>query len=378
MATGSREAFRYFAFLAGALIVIAVALVGCSLYERSTSGEYRLGIGAAPHFTLYYQLRLAGIALLVLLVIAGLRRLRGAGALRHRVLSTSRQAIVYLLLAAAAGWTALFVVDPGHFRAIALEDGPIEWASALLPLASSAAFLWAFHGVLRSERRDAGRRVALVMTALFAAVLFIIGMEEISWMQRIFDVPTPALFQGNEQQETNLHNMYSSLLFNLIYRTGVFGGLIVLPFLAETAPKNALFEGIRDFLPDRFVLAASAPLAGFDYNTLNFFLGPLLLLTTLAILLVHAKAAWERADLEETRLFVMLALFVLASQAVFLASPANFSDTWVISEYRELLLAVGLAVFTGVVTARLRARYGSARRGTPSPSTGPIRTLGSA
>ena len=224
----------------------------------------------------------------------------------------------------AAACVALFIVHPASFHRIALEDGPVEWASALLPLAASFAFIYVLWLVLRSQRRDTRRRVALAFTAVFAAALFVIGMEEISWMQRVFNVATPSLFSGNEQNETNLHNMYSSLLFNIVYRTGVFAGLIVLPFLSEIAPPNRLLGWIADFLPRRFVLAASAPVIGFDYNFWNFSLGPVLFVTALSILVLCARAAHHRGDRRERTMFA------------------------------------GLAAFAWQVTARLYARYASA------------------
>lgn len=358
MGTFSREASRFFAFLIGMVLVIAAVFAGCSLYERSAVGEYRLGIGGAPYFTPYYLVRLLVAGLLSLLLVAGLHRLgRGAAESRKPDLSQPQRAVVYTLLAFAAGWLALFVIRPHRFYTLALEDGPVEWLSSLLPLASSAAFFYAFFRVLRSGQHGTRRRVALVFTLLFAAVLFFIGMEEISWMQRVFNVETPALLHGNEQQETNLHNMYSSLFFNIVYRTGVFAGLIVLPFLAETAPENHLFAWIADFLPTRFVLAASAPLVGFDYNFWNFFLGPLLLTLALVILVFYAVVAHKRGNSEESLLFGLLAAFAVLSQATFLLLGARAGHTWVISEYRELLLAVGWAAFTWDITRRLLARY---------------------
>jgi hypothetical protein len=357
---------RYFVFLIGALFIIGAAVVACSVYERSVTSEFRLGIGAAPHFTPYYLGRLAAIVLLSLLLVAGIYRLRdGAAAIQDHALSAPQRIAAYVMLLVTAACVGLFIVNPTLFYDIAQEDGPVEWPSALLPLAASAAFVYAFWRVLRSERRDGRRRVALAFTAFFAVVLFVIGMEEISWMQRVFGTATPEIFQGNEQQETNLHNMYSSLVFNIVYRTGVFGGLFVLPFLAETAPKNALFDWIGEFLPNRFVLAMSAPLAGFDYNFWNFVAGPLLLALAVLILLFYAKAARERGDRAEMTLFGVLAAFVIVSQAIFLAAPASFAaNTWTISEYRELFLAAGLAVYSWETTRRLVARYG---RQAPAP-----------
>jgi hypothetical protein len=361
MDTRSQDARRFFAFLAVALAIVGGAIVAFTLYERVALGVARLGTGDRPHLTLYYLIRLAVIALLSVAAIVGLYRLRDYGTVIHkRSLPQAKRHAVYGMMAVAAAFVALFAVAPMHFHRIALEDGPVEWASAVLPLAASVAFLYTFVVILRSEIRDTRRRVALGLTALFATVLFVIGMEEISWMQRVFNIATPAIFAGNEQQETNLHNMYNSLVFNIVYRTGVLGGLIVLPFLVEVAPRNLLFEWFGDFLPRRFVVAASAPLLGFEYNAWNFALGPFLFLVALAVLACYALAARDRGDRREQRLFATLIAFVVASQAVFLGLGSGFAHPWIISEFRELLLAAGLAVFAWDVTTRLVARYRAA------------------
>lgn len=363
MDSRSRSAARYVGFLVIGSVILGAALVGCSLYERATYQAYRLGIGSLPLFTPYYLARLALISVLALLLIGGLYRLRDEGAaIREHRLSSGKRIVAYGVLAATSAVVILFVVAPSLFHSIALEDGPVEWASSLLPLAASAAFLYAFGRVLRGDR-DARRVTTLAFAALLAIVLFVIGMEEISWGQRIFGLATPTAFSANEQNEINLHNMYNSLLFNLAYRTGVFAGLIVLPFVVETAPRNRLFDWLADFLPSRFVLAASAPLVGFDYNLWNFFLGPLLLAIALVILASYAAAASARGDRGETALFGALAAFAVMSQTVFLTFGNGAGHTWVISEYRELLLAAGLAVYAIEVTVRLRTRY-SRRAGT--------------
>jgi hypothetical protein len=355
----NRDVIRYFGFLAGLLVPIAAALVGFTFYERTALGVIRLGTGDPPMFTPYYLARLLVVGLLGLLLVAGLYRLRQAEApLQASALSRPQRIATYAMVVFTALLVAVFIADPSLFARLAREDGPVEWPSALLPLASSLAFAFAFFRVLRSPRRDPGCRLALALSAFFAVALFVIGMEEISWMQRVFDVPTPALFAGNEQQETNLHNMYNSLVFNIVYRTGVFTGLIVLPFIVETAPSTSLTAALGDFLPGRFVLAMSAPLVGFDYNSWNFFLGPLLLVVALLILGCYTRAASRRGDHAEVRLFTILIGFVLLSQGAFFAAPEAFAPlTWTISEYRELLLATGLAVFTWEVTTRLRVRY---------------------
>ncbi len=351
------EAFRFFAFLAAALLILGATFVGLSLYEKSALGESRLGIGSAPYYTPYYLGRLLVAAILALVLVAGIDRLSDIAAPIYctRLHPTKRTA-AYVVLAAAIAAVVVFVVSPTLFQEIALEDKALEWVSALLPLASSLAFAFAFWRILISEQRDIRRTVSLVLAALFAVTLFVIGMEEISWMQRVFNIETPAIFTGNQQQEMNLHNMHS-ILFGNAHKVAMIVGLILLPYLVETAPPNRLFDAVRDFLPGRFVLIVSAPFMAFNYNGWNMFLTPLTVALAVFILAAYARAADERGDRSERRLFRALAAFVVVAQAVFLALGDSFVRMWDTSEYGELFMAIGLALFSGEATARLIARY---------------------
>jgi|GEM_PF-1082397 len=351
------EAFRYFAFLTSILLIITAVFVGLSLYERSVLGEYRLGIGNAPYYTPYYLGRLTIAAILALALVVGIERLSDiAGPIHCARLHVNKRRVAWVVLAAAVASTVLFLVSPTLFYEVALEDKPLEWASALLPLASSMAFAYAFWRILSSEQHDSQRTVSLVLAALFAVTLFVIGMEEISWMQRVFGIETPGIFAGNQQQEMNLHNMHS-ILFGNAHKMAMIFGLILLPFLVETAPKNALLDALRDFLPGRFVLIVSAPFMAFNYNGWNLFLTPLTVALAVFILLAHARIAGERGDWGERRLFRALAAFVVVAQGLFLALGERFVRTWDTSEYGEMFMALGLALFSWEATARLLARY---------------------
>jgi hypothetical protein len=357
------EVFRFFAFLLGILFVIGAGFVAFSLYERSVLGEHSLAIGKMPLYTPYYLGRLVLALLLSLLLILGLYRLRdGQAAIEGPALGAAPRAAAYAMLAATAAGILLFVASPVAFYQIALEDEALEWASALLPLGSSGLFAYAFWRALRSERRDGRRSLSLVFSALFALGLFIIGMEEISWMQRVFGIATPAAFAGNQQQEMNLHNMHS-IVIGTAHKLAMYAGLIVLPFIVETVPRNRLFDWLADFLPSRLVLAISAPFAAYNYNGWNFFLTPVTVFVTVIILACYAHAARRRGDRAEATLFVALAAFVVVGQAAFLALGHNFVRMWDNSEYGELFMAIGLAVFSWQTVAKLVARY----RAAPAP-----------
>lgn len=362
------DSVRFFIFLFAVASVIAAAFVALSLYERSALGEYGLGIGKTPIYTPYYVGRMLLAFGFAVLLAGGLYRLSGerSATITRPALSAPQRGAAYVMLAATASGIVLFLADPVLFYELALEDRALEWASALVPLLSSAFFAYAFWRVLRSDTGDASRGLTLTLTALLAAGLFVLGMEEISWMQRVFEIETPAAFAGNQQQEMNLHNMHS-IVIGTAHKLAMYVGLIVLPFLVETAPRNPVFSRVEDFLPTRFVLVISAPFAAYNYNAWNLFLTPLVVFLTAVILACYLVAALRRGDRAETQLFVALAAFVVVGQLAFLAFGDQSVRMWDYSEYAELFMAVGFAVYSWQTLQRLLTRFAP-----PSPRSEPM------
>lgn len=82
------------------------------------------------------------------------------------------------------------------------ENGPIEMLSFILMIAVA---WWAARLAVRHWRDD---KLASVFWSLFAAGMFFIGMEEVSWGQWLvgFETP-PEMAAQNVQGEFNLHNL---------------------------------------------------------------------------------------------------------------------------------------------------------------------------
>lgn len=118
----------------------------------------------------------------------------------------------------------------------------------------------------------------------------------------------------------------------------------------------------RPFVVHWFVLALSAPLAGFHYNEWNLFASPMTVMFTLVILACYVGAARDRRDRSEAALFGAVAVFVTVAQIVFLARGHTFAHPWDGAEIMELIMDIGLAMFTFQTTARLIARHGHPRK----------------
>ncbi len=113
-----------------------------------------------------------------------------------------REFLVHLGLALGLLALSLFlhVERPVDYLRLVAEDNFGEYASAVAWLLM--AF---FFGLLSLRASDRTRRI---LWAVFAFGAFFVGMEEISWGQRILGIPTPeALQEINSQGELTLHNI---------------------------------------------------------------------------------------------------------------------------------------------------------------------------
>lgn len=130
------------------------------------------------------------------------------------------------------------------------EDGILEDITVLLAFTSSCILLY-IAWLYRFNKRG-------VFVLMLALVLFLFGMEEISWGQRIFGWKTSQLMQAvNEQQENNLHN-----LFNEYFDIGY---LVVCSLMSSLFFfRNQWIYILSKFSPLR-VLAELIPAKGFFY-----------------------------------------------------------------------------------------------------------------
>lgn len=263
--------------------------------------------------------------------------------------------IASLILAVAVA--LLFSVDAATFSALAREDNIFEWLSALLIFAASAFFAAAAIGQLQSARGGAGRMAwfAACVAGPFSLVLFVVGMEEISWMQRVFSIETPdALLGLNKQQELNLHNI-STGFSELLYYTGSFLLLTLAPFVWLYLRKGFSLGRLEAFAPSVLVLAASAPMAAFNSDNWSMLPTQMMVMMTVIILLVIADLALRAGLWREFTVLTATAIAIVAIQELFVLKAHELVRIWDPTEYKELFIAVGLAIYGFETWSRLRA-----------------------
>ena len=138
---------------------------------------------------------------------------------------------------------ASIILEKGY--SLTLEDGIFENLTAVFYIAGS---LFCFIGFIATRRHSPSPVKYYLMG--WAALLFFLGMEEISWGQRVFGVETPGfLASRNLQDEINLHNL-SSTYVNRLFYSSVFLVGVALPSLTVVSSRfNSIVRRLGIQLP---------------------------------------------------------------------------------------------------------------------------------
>ena len=151
--------------------------------------------------------------------------------------------------------------ETSSYRRTLEEGGIVEWATFLLLLISA----YILFSCARSVRPSLFKAIYYILSGLS----FIIGMEEMSWGQMIFNWKTPSrLALINDQGETNLHNIeFISKHTDLVY--GVILALIIFVTIAVDRPtkqiknKNSC-KSLPDLVPSKMLLIYFVPASVFS------------------------------------------------------------------------------------------------------------------
>jgi hypothetical protein len=301
-----------------------------------------------------YDLVKTGVALGLAIGIVVTIHADGRRAPAAEPLDVTRPVPVVLNLGLAAAFVLLFVASPAGFNWLGSEDNVVEYLSAAFGVMGAVLFAGMALAAWHLPEGSPNRRLILAFAALCAFVLFLLGMEEISWGQRIFGFDTPESLAANRQGEVNLHNFFTTPI-HTVYRLGSWSILILLPFMTTFGPRFRLFETFRDFLPPPWIAAMSAPVACFNSNAWPFL--PTQVVAFSSVLMMAIFWAHARRDKREAApLFGAATLFIVVAQAVFLLGSGRFVRHWDVTEYQEFFMALGLAAVAWVARERVRAQ----------------------
>lgn len=237
-------------------------------------------------------------------------------------------------------------LDPLAADNLSREDKLIEDFSFLFPMVGTACL--GIVGLMLLRKRE----VVTALAALLAAtVFFVIGMEEVSWFQRVLDVESSEFFRNlNDQGEMNFHNMYTHESED-IYYLGGFLLLVLIPYFRDQFGKlldTIRLSSARVLLPPfwlilPFVLAGSFVSQGFFSRAANVTIvfGSIIIL--LGVIHIHfQRKQWgSLAQAVGTLVLFHLAIILLLSQD-FLAQNVR---PWIGKEYQEFYISWGIAAY---------------------------------
>ena len=118
--------------------------------------------------------------------------------------------------------------DPASqlFEILYLEDGIFESLTPVLMVISMLLIGASIPKLRRDPQLVRYRTLLTLIYFILISLFFLNAMEEISWGQRIFGWETPQTFEGNVQNETNLHN-YFNQYYLLFYRLLVLFPIVI-------------------------------------------------------------------------------------------------------------------------------------------------------
>lgn len=260
-----------------------------------------------------------------------------------------KELIVCAVLLVSLFFLLVFLTYPGFFSKLGREGEPVETISAALYFLNCGLFIYS--SILLSRYLNKTKLFHMMITILFAFVFFLIGMEEVSWFQRVLVIETPEFFSENLQNEMNLHNFATNEIENAYYFIS-FVFLIVLPFLCDKI--SFLRERIVFFffMPSPFILFVSAVIVAYNYDMWNIVFTQFSFFTTLFILVYYV---WSYLRQGETSLILIAVLIIVVlTQTIFIVFGENFTRNWEVTEYKELLIPLAYLMYSTEILQKLK------------------------
>ena len=322
---------RTIAFLTGVIVILGVITVDIWYLGRGLVDE------GSPEFSTVYIVRSIVILISTFVMLYSLVDVsRPKLTLDDVNRIPAQQYCILLVIALSSLFLFLFIYQPSTFNSLSLEDGLVEWASALLFLGSSVIVLGTFLMSRSASNTPKGTKLSLIILSL---IFFVIGMEELSWLQRVFNIQTPEILGGRAQ--LNVHN-FATNQFENVYYFSAFLFLVILPFLRLFFSFIASNTYLRLFVPRPFIAIIGAFACAYNYDMWNVIFTQITFFGSVAILLAFSMSSSNTND-KVGILFVLL--LIIATQILFLFNGVNFERRWEVTEYKEFFIPLAFLMY---------------------------------
>lgn len=237
-----------------------------------------------------------------------------------------------------AGCLAVFWLSPHRFYQLIIENGPVENMSFLAWILASGVCIYV------ACRHFKDRQYKLALTAAGVGCgFFVLGMEEVSWMQHVLKYETPDIFNTNYQREVNLHNFFTDMAEAFFYTATILFCLLG-PLIREGLAGSLKVGRWADFvLPRRTIIWLGAGAAALNYDMWNMTLTQVCFFAALAAI----GQIYRQVSNRRERGWVAAYIFVLiAAQAILLLHGNRFVRHYDITEFKEMVLALAFLVYS--------------------------------
>ena len=326
--------FSIIAFLFGCIGLVSVVALD-KLYWSTWVFEE-----GWPKFSLYYSFRSFIIFASILAIVKS-----SLGFAKPRLILDESNGVplerlsIFGMLLVSVIIVFLFVFRPSVFNELSWEDGPVEWASALLLFVGCIVIIVS---LFKSRNILNIPKFTQFSLALLSLLFFVTAMEEVSWFQRWLEIETPKAFDDNYQREINFHNFATNEVEN-IYYFGVFLFLVALPYVRSMFPFVSNNNYLRIFVPRPFVSVIGSIPCAYNFDMWNVVFTQIAFFSSVIILLAYVVFSSKRSDINT----ILFAIFVIvATQILFLTNGENFDPLWAVTEYKELLIPMVLLIYS--------------------------------
>lgn len=259
------------------------------------------------------------------------------------------EVLIWSLILLSVLFISLYLYSPTEFYRLGSEDHAVEMISAALSIVASIVFIRITFNLMKLPER--AKRSFIAGSLAFAFLFFLVGMEEISWFQRVFSIKTPEVLAMSPRDEMNLHNLATDEIEN-IYYFSAFLFLVVIPFVHEKTKFLEKNDLVSFFSPTRTVLLTGAIAMAYNYDMWNIIFTQLSFFITLSILLHYARR--ELVTGISYALTLTLSIVLAGTQILFLLFGNGFIRIWDVTEYKELFIPIAFLVYSLEMLAKAK------------------------
>lgn len=236
-------------------------------------------------------------------------------------------------------FVVLFYFYPSAFSYYAQEDRIIEYSSALFCF---AGFFILISSVYRLNAANEKNSLKIMGILALSLVILLIGLEEVSWFQRILDIDHSSLTPDNRQQELNLHNYFTNEIENAWYFSS-FVLFILLPFIFERTNLIKRHGVISLFIPDHYMLFIGSVVVSYNYDMVNVIPIQLAFFSTFFILIsrVFAQRSISGGIITE----LTIALLILTQVTFISFGRVKFHWLNDLTEYKEFFITLAILYY---------------------------------